>query len=676
MTDTALLFEQAAPASLDLVLGGDVEAVPLGPNDLLFERTGNPSTHLVFGADPSLVATAAEVTITGAFPALTALVKMYPVAEIAITGAFPQPVLLVNVTANVKLNITATFPPLQAVAELTYYTNTQRPTIAQVMETVQIALPVELGVAQPQQHTMLYNSGAKNAFSEAQPVNAGMQVGFDDSSSQSSQVEAGFADAVQLPVTHSRETMQEGERQWLKFFSQFQEADRLAAERLQGVMEDGIRDYTMPISPPFQDAQRLAASKYTGRAKPARSMQHYWDGEFQEGRVPPAGITLWVQPPITLPNYWGTELVFACPPGSEALVFGIYPCAEAEPSGPRGLVIVPVKRVYIVINEASLRRVDGNIQLPTFGMSLSLDVDSWTWGFSATLPAETLANLEPASTGAPVEVEAMINGVAYRALVESISRSRSFGKSGIAIQGRGKTALLDTPYSPVSNFTNSGARTSQQIMGDILSVNGVPMDWAINWGLTDWLVPAGVFAHQGSYIGALGRIAESVGAYLQPHASTQSISVLPRYPATPWTWGSVTPDFELPSSVTTTEGIAWAEKARYNRVFVSGVQSGVLGQVTRTGTAGDLLAPMITDALITHADAARQRGLSILANTGRQANVTLKLPVLAETGVITPGKFVRYVDGATTRTGIVRSVGVEVASPEIFQTLGIETHVN
>jgi len=111
-------------------------------------------------------------------------------------------------------------------------------------------------------------------------------------------------------------------------------------------------------------------------------------------------------------------------------------------------------------------------------------------------------------------------------------------------------------------------------------------------------------------------------------------------------------------------------------VFVSGVQQGVLGQVTRAGTAGDLLAPMITDALITHADAARQRGLSILSNTGRHANVTLKLPVLAETGIITPGKFVRYVDGATTRAGIVRSVGVEVAMPDIFQTLGIETHVN
>ena len=343
---------------------------------------------------------------------------------------------------------------------------------------------------------------------------------------------------------------------------------------------------------------------------------------------------------------------------------------------PTETTIIPIKRVYIVINSASLRRVDGNIHIPTFNMSLNLDVDSWTWGFSASLPAEALSSIEPASTGAPVEVEAMVNGVAYRALVESVSRSRSFGKASISIQGRGKAALLDNPYSPTSNFTNDQARTAQQIMGDVLSVNGVPMDWFVDWGVTDWLVPANVFSHQGSYMSALNAVAGSIGAYIQPHASQLQLSVLPRYPSTPWSWSGRTPDFELPADVTVTEGIAWTEKARYNRVFVSGVQQGVLGQVTRTGTAGDLLAPMITDALITHADAARQRGLSVLANTGRQATVSLTLPVLAETGIITPGKFVRYVDGATTRVGIVRSVGVEIGSPDIFQTLGIETHVN
>lgn len=44
-------------------------------------------------------------------------------------------------------------------------------------------------------------------------------------------------------------------------------------------------------------------------------------------------------------------------------------------------------------------------------------------------------------------------------------------------------------------------------------------------------------------------------------------------------------------------------------MFVSGQDVGVLGQVTRAGTAGDVLAPMVVDALITEAAAARQRGV-------------------------------------------------------------------
>lgn len=329
----------------------------------------------------------------------------------------------------------------------------------------------------------------------------------------------------------------------------------------------------------------------------------------------------------------------------------------------------------MVFNDVSLRRVDGNIPLPAGSFTLSLDVDSWAWGFSAALPGRVLPDLEPDGSGAPVELEAVVNGTAFRVLVESISRERTFGKNDIRVQGRGKTALLDGPYAPTRNFGSAADRTAQQLMADVLSVNGVPMDWALNWSLDDWLVPANVFAHQGSYISALNAIAAAAGGYIQPHASLQTLDVLARYPVAPWEWGTVTPDFELPSAVTTREGIEWIERARYNRVFVSGQQSGILGQVTRAGTAGELLAPMVTDALITTASAARQRGISILGNTGRQANISLRLPVLPETGIITPGKFVRYLDAGISRMGIVRSVNLDAGFPNVFQSIGVETHV-
>ena len=114
------------------------------------------------------------------------------------------------------------------------------------------------------------------------------------------------------------------------------------------------------------------------------------------------------------------------------------------------------------------------------------------------------------------------------------------------------------------------------------------------------------------------------------------------YPVAPWEWNTVTPDFVLPVDAVARESLRWVEKPGNNRVFVSGQDVSVLGQVSRAGTAGDVLAPMVVDALITEAAAARQRGISVLADTGQQIEVTLRLPVLAETGIIEPGAFVEY----------------------------------
>ena len=123
------------------------------------------------------------------------------------------------------------------------------------------------------------------------------------------------------------------------------------------------------------------------------------------------------------------------------------------------------------------------------------------------------------------------------------------------------------------------------------------------------------------------------------------------------------------------ESIEWQDKAAYNRVYVGGTETGgILGQITRTGTAGDVVAPMVTDPLITHADAARARGRPILADTGRQARITLELPILPETGIITPGKLVQYTDAGTTRRGLVRSTAVTAQLPTARQTIELETH--
>jgi hypothetical protein len=70
----------------------------------------------------------------------------------------------------------------------------------------------------------------------------------------------------------------------------------------------------------------------------------------------------------------------------------------------------------------------------------------------------------------------------------------------------------------------------------------------------------------------------------------------------------------------------------------------------------------------------RQRGLPAIADAGRQAHISIRLPILPETGIITPGKLIEYSEQGNTRVGLSRSVAVNYAFPKARQTVRIETH--
>lgn len=444
----------------------------------------------------------------------------------------------------------------------------------------------------------------------------------------------------------------------------FQEAIRVRRATVQA-FSDGLQRGTWHTSS-MGDALQLAV--VMGGAR------------YQDAMVPPPGITPGrpVDPPKPPPCYvpppgGAVELVFSQAwTGSTELVFF---CCKGGVN-PEPTVVVPVKEVYLTINSALLIRLDNGRIIPATSLNMSLDVDSWTWQFSAAVPGQALADVQPNSDGDPVVVQATINGTPFNFALERIARDRTFGSSQLRVSGRGLGAELDAPYAPEMSFGNEFPRTARQLVEDILTLNGVPIGWSVAaWNLTDWLVPAGVFNHSGSYISAVNAVVGAAGAYVQPHNTDRSLLMHLRYPAPAWEWDSVTPNFELPAAVTSQESFEWTEKPRYNRAFVIGQEHGVHGRYTRSGTAGDLPAPTVVDPLITHADAVRQRGRAILSDTGRIATVALRLPVLAETGIIKPGNFVRYVEGSNTHIGLSRGVSVDVSMPTIYQTLTLETHV-
>lgn len=400
---------------------------------------------------------------------------------------------------------------------------------------------------------------------------------------------------------------------------------------------------------------------------------------WQDAMRPPAGESSIhppvepVEPPCFDPATLG-RLEFVDP-----WVFGVgklvFVCVRGgvDPE-PGALVVIPVRGTYMVHNSVTLVRMPAGTEFEASSFTLDTDYESWTFGWSASLHSSARAHLLRSAPGERVEVQTLINGQALRLVIDSVGRDRSFPANRISVRGRGRSAELD---EVALNFTNPADRTAQQLMADVLTVNGVPFGWTIDWQIQDWFVPAGAWIHQGSYISALQDIAGAAGAYLQPHLTDKVIRVLPRYAQAPWDWATLlTPDIELPVEATSLENTEEVIKPAYNRVFVGGVNMGVFGPVDRDGAAGDILAPQVTHALITAAEVHRQRGLAELSDTGLQEHLTLKTLVLPEAGIIMPGKVLRYVSEDGSRLGLVRKMNLSMTQwPVMHQTLGVETHV-
>lgn len=324
-------------------------------------------------------------------------------------------------------------------------------------------------------------------------------------------------------------------------------------------------------------------------------------------------------------------------------------------------------------NVVSLTREDTGIAIPAENLQLSIDANSWDWAWSANVPADCRPLLMSAY-GSAVILLATINGMPFRLAVERFPRQREYPRSTMSVSGRSRAILLDAPYADVVTRSASTSATAQQLMAAALTDNGAALGWDIDWQITDWVVPADVWSHTGTAIDACQTIAAAAGGYIQAHPSEQVLSVLARYPVAPWNWSSLAPDVEIPEAVCVVESDDIVDKPDYNTVFVSGRQGGILAHVTRGGSAGDRAAQMVTDALITHSEAGRQRGMSILGDTGRQRDLGISMPVLDGVGIILPGTFVRYTTTEGIKIGLTRGVSIDAARPTVRQTIKMEVH--
>ncbi|MFA5172684.1 MAG: hypothetical protein WC426_14070 [Sulfuriferula sp.] len=329
-----------------------------------------------------------------------------------------------------------------------------------------------------------------------------------------------------------------------------------------------------------------------------------------------------------------------------------------EPGGPpvnqNGTIIVPARRIYLVSNLADIVRVSDGQPLEAITSQFGIDENSWGWTFNATLTGRMWPEVQPGGTnGDPVILQISINGYPVKVIVESATRGRSFGKTTVSISGRGIAAALADPIAPVQTFGQTADRTAQQLMNDVLTNTG----WGIDWQVTDWLVPNGTFSKTGTPIDALTSIAGTIDAVIQADRTAQIIHVKPRYKIAPWNWATSTPDLQLPLDPIFIDSLDRADNPDYNRVFVMGTTgAGRIGQITRDGTAGNLIAPSVSDPLITAVEASQQRGLAILGAAGKGWKVGVTGPVSADVPMLEDGQLIQLDPTGENQFGMVRGI--------------------
>ncbi|SEQ24867.1 hypothetical protein SAMN03080615_00891 [Amphritea atlantica] len=375
------------------------------------------------------------------------------------------------------------------------------------------------------------------------------------------------------------------------------------------------RDYTPPwryevnfsfteaYTPPAADVVSFswgAASPYENQPirpiDPGKVIAHNTPPSVDESREAVWGDGSWTRP---TPDYayspgWTAE------PEEEA----------ARPPQP------DIRGVYIFMPVLTLYRTPDGAEIAATNVNWSTDADSWGWRFSATIKHESdIALLKPDSNG-PREIACEINGHLFTAIVESYGRTRQFGQTGLTIKGKSRSGILSDPYAPKRSKAISAPYTAQQLAEQELANTG----WTLDWQATDWLIPGGAFSyHELDPIAVIKRLANTAGAIVQSHAADKQLIVKPRYPVSPHKWNDpgTALDAILPASLIHQAGSQFKTLPTYNRAIVAGGKTGgVIVTLTRDGTAGDELAPLVTDDLVTHQSAGYERARIEIAKGG------------------------------------------------------------
>ncbi|MFW1859222.1 hypothetical protein [Acinetobacter defluvii] len=329
---------------------------------------------------------------------------------------------------------------------------------------------------------------------------------------------------------------------------------------------------------------------------------------------------------------------------------------------------------WYIVNNIEVSRLDNGEKITVIDGGYNTSRSQWCWSYNLTVPASEISKLEPINAQ-PVILKIQVNDNIHHMLLENRSRSRRFAEDVWKLTGRSQTALLDAPYSPTRSFLQENERTSVQLVQ--AELDRVNSDTQLNWQLIDelgWIVPTNSLSYANQTpIATIKQIAEAGGGFVYSEKGSNILSIRPKYKKTFWD-AMQFEDYDrlLPEGLVTSQSTDYEPYPDYNGVTLTNDRTGFMGQVKRTGTAGDVLQETISNPLFT-AVSMGSYGKALLAKSGMIETHSLEIPVQKDVGECEPGDVIAF---NAEWWGIVESVSVSFTHAVVNQNLTVERVLN
>lgn len=632
------------------------------------------AVRLVFGADDAAsVQQVAPLLLDVGLPGVQADMAVAVAVPLLLDAALPGVRTDMALSTGMPVCVDVALPALRADMQVAWDANTFRPVAAQDAVRYQQGMAVQGGVQSAAwMAAAALQAGPESRWQQGSQMQGRGVVRWLSAAGMVAASEVGYEAAVKLDAQTglwwqaAMQTGHAGAAVWQ------QAALTGVAEAMR--WQSTLQRLRAPVAEWHAAQARQGATGQLVRA--ARHAGGLCGVQYQQGIPPMPGRSLRpVQAADAMcyvpPDGDAVDLIFRDVwTSSLALLFG----CRGESCG-RPLVVVVPRKIYMHLTNVSATLWPSGEPVPLFSASLSTDVGGYSWQLDATGPVSLMEQLAPDAQGLRRMLRVEINGVAWIFTIGMRRRSRRWAQQSVSIVGRSVTSLLDAPYQLVRTWSSSSQISAQQIVAAALEGTGATIDWQID----DWVVPGRVWSHRGSPLSVATRVADAVGAVVQSDRTGNTLRFLPRYACMPWEWATTQPAVQLPLGYVMVDGLDEREEVDYNAIYTSGTVAGKLRRTIRAGTAGDVAAQMVTDALLTDTLAHIQRARSELGRGGWQADVSLSCPLdtsAGQPGLLDVGMLLELVDSDGAWRGLVRGVTVAAsnASPDVRQTVKVERH--